>query len=123
MTGGAHRGPVAHSRQRRTIRVLQGVLVLAAAGLLMFAGYSLGRTSGFDDARDSASFDAPARPPIAQTAVLVLLGASALAAALALQGEGVRIPAPARLDELTSRAEAAAVDRAEAIATERSSGS
>lgn len=89
----------------------------------MFAGYSLGRARGFDAARGSASFDAPARPPPAQTVVLVLLGAGALAASLALQGEGVRIPAPARLDELAGRAEAAAVDRAEAIATERTSES
>ena len=32
MAGGAHRGPVAPNRQRRTIRFVQLLLVLAAAG-------------------------------------------------------------------------------------------
>jgi len=38
---------------------------------------------------------------------------------LALQGSGVRIPVPARLDDLTARAEKAAVERAERAATGR----
>ena len=119
--GGAHRGPVAHSRHRRTIRVVQGLLVLIASGLLLFAGYSFGRVSGFDAGRRAEALEAPRRPSGTQTAVLLVLGVGAFGAALALQGDGsVRVPTPARLDELSERAEAAAVERAERIASGRS---
>jgi hypothetical protein len=51
------------------------------------------------------------------------LGLTALAGAFLLQGsDGVRVPTPARLDELTGRAEQSAVQRAEQMA-ERSSTS
>jgi hypothetical protein len=120
MGGGAHRGPVAHSRQRRTIRFIQGLLVLLAAGLLVFAGYSAGKRSGFEAGVRAEEAGPPRRPPVAQTVVLAILGVAALAGAIALQGSGdVRIPTPSRLDELAGRAESAAVRRAEELAAEK----
>ena len=117
MSGGTHRGPVAHGRQRRTIRFMQALLVVIAAGLLMFAGYTLGRASGFDEGRRAREVGGTARPSAVQVIVLVLLGAGALAGAYMLGGPtGVRIPTPARLDELAGRAETAAVERAERTA-------
>jgi hypothetical protein len=116
MGGGAHRGPAPLRRQRRTIRIVQLLLILLAAGLLMSAGYSLGRASGYDAGRRAGGIGAPRRPEPIQTTVLVALGLGALAGAMLLQGPGgVRLPTPARLDELTGRAEAAAVSRAERI--------
>ena len=100
---------------------MQGLLILLAAGLLVFAGYSLGRVDGFSDGRRASRFDAPRPPSLAQPVVLVALGIGALVGALLLQGrEGVRVPTPARLEELTGRAERSAVERAERMA-ERSS--
>ena len=120
MTGGTLRGPLGLRRQRRTIRFTQLLLIVIAAGLLLFAGYSWGRSSGYDAGRRAGAIDAPAEPSSIQTVVLALLGASALGAALLLQGgpESVRIPTPARLDELAGRAESAAVQRAERAASE-----
>ncbi|MGH2702741.1 MAG: hypothetical protein ACRDJ2_13325 [Actinomycetota bacterium] len=114
MTGGTHRGPLGLRRQRRTVRFTQFLLVAIAAGLLLFAGYSWGRSSGYSAGRSADEIDAPAEPSSVQTIVLTLLGAGSLGAALLLQGgpESVRIPTPARLDELAGRAESAAVDRA-----------
>ena len=115
--GGAHRGPVAHARQRRTLRLVQGLLVMIAAGLLMFAGYSLGRSSGYEDGQRSGEVGAPAEPSFGEVAVPSLLGLGALAGALLLQGQGgIRMPTPARLDELAGRAEQAAIARAEEAA-------
>jgi hypothetical protein len=123
MTGGAHRGPVAHARQRRTIRLMQLLLVAASAGLFLFAGYSWGRAAGYDEARGADRLDAPRRPGAVQVIVLSGLGLVALGAAFWLGGpEGVRIPTPVRLEELVGRAEAAAVERAERIAAEQSKG-
>jgi hypothetical protein len=103
---------VGAQRQRRTIRFVQALLVLIAAGLLVFAGYSWGRADGFDRGRSAADVDAPSEPSAAQTVALVLLGAVALGGALALQGPGgVRIPSPARLEELSGRAEEARLER------------
>lgn len=119
MGGGTHRGPVGLRRQRRTIRFVQILLVLAAAGLLMFAGYGLGRSSGYDAGRQAGQIDAPRRPSNAQPVVLGVLGLAALAGALFLQGDGtVRVPTPARLEELVGRAESQAIERAEKIAAE-----
>lgn len=119
MAGGALRGPVAHDRQRKTIRFVQVLLVLLAAGLLVFAGYSAGRRSGYDAGARAAEESPPRRTPVAQTVVLSILGAAALGGAVALQGGGgVRIPTPSRLDELAGRAESAAVQRAEELAAE-----
>lgn len=101
MVGGAYRGPVGVGRQRRTIRFVQILLVLIAAGLLMFAGYSMGRRSGFDDGRRAGDIDAPTQPAASQTFVVALLGLGALGAAIALQTDGgVRLLTPARLREL-----------------------
>ena len=88
------------------------LLVLLAAALLMFAGYSWGRSSGLEAAREADGLGAPRRPGVVQVVVLTVLGVGCLAAAVLLQGEGVRMPVPARLDELATRAEAAAIDRA-----------
>ena len=117
MLGGAHRGPVAPTRQRRTIRLVQALLVVASAGLMMFAGYALGRVHGFDLARRGTSFDRPRSPSVVQPVVLVLISGAALAAAASLGvGRTVNLPTPARLDELVGRAERVAVERAEAAA-------
>ena len=108
--GGAHRGPVGVGRQRRTIRLVQVLLVAVAAGLLMFAGYSLGRARGFDDGRAAEDLSPPRRPSSAQTLVLATLGLGALGAALALQGSGgVRLLTPAKLLEMESPGEAGPV--------------
>lgn len=110
---------MAHARQRRSIRIVQALLVLCAAGLLLFAGYSWGLSSGYERGARASDIDPPARSNTAQTVVLGVLGAVALGAALALQGSGVRIPVPARLEDLTARAERTAVERAERVATGR----
>lgn len=119
--GGAHRGPVAPTRQRRTIRIVQILLVLTACGCLLLSGYNLGRVSGFEDGRRADAFDAPKEPSSLQTVVLIVLGAVAAGAAVLLQGDGtVRVPTPASLDELATRAEQVALERAEAAAKEQS---
>lgn len=101
MVGGAYRGPVGVGRQRRTIRLVQVLLVLLAAGVLMFAGYSMGRSSGYEAGRDAEAIDAPRAPATSQTVVLVILGLAVLAGAFALQTEGgVRLLTPARLLEM-----------------------
>lgn len=117
MTGGTHRGPLGLRRQRRTIRFVQVLLVLTAAGLLLFAGYAWGRSSGYDAGARAGEIDAPRPPSTVQTIVLTIFGLSALGGALVLQGDGtVRIPTPARLDELAGRAERQAIERAERAA-------
>jgi hypothetical protein len=93
--------------------MMQALLVLTAAGLLMFAGYSWGRATGFDEGRRSGEIGGPARPSTTQVIVLGVLGLGALAGAFLLGGPGaVRIPTPARLDELTGRAQATVAERA-----------
>ena len=96
---------------------MQALLIGVAAGLLLFAGYSLGRVDGFEQGQRAGELDAPRPPSIAQAVVLAGLGVTALVGALLLQApEGVRVPTPARLDELTGRAEEAAAQRAERLA-------
>jgi hypothetical protein len=95
MTGGAHRGPVAPTRQRRTIRFVQLTLAALALGLVGFGIYSFGARTA------------------SQGIVLVFLGASFAGAAILLaDGPSVRIPTPARLDELAGRAESVAIQKA-----------
>ena len=119
MGGGAHRGPVGLRRQKRTIRGVQILLVVIAAGLLVFSGYSLGRVAGYDEGTESDDIGAPQRPSNAQTLVVAILGLTALGGAFFLQADrAVRLPTPARLDELAGRAESAAIDRAEQAASE-----
>lgn len=121
MGGGSARGPVAHARQRRAIRFMQGLLIAIAAGLLMFAGYSWGRSTGFDQGRAAGTIDAPTEPGVTQTVVLVVLGAGALAGAFLLQRDGVVVvPTPAKLDALAGRAEQAMVEKTEQIVGESS---
>jgi hypothetical protein len=118
MAGGAHRGPAPRSRQRRTIRLMQAIFIVIAAALLVFAGYSWGRSSGFDAGRRD-DIDAPRPPSAVQAVVLAILGVGSMAAALSLGGrEGVRIPTPSRLDDLAGRAQATAVQRAQRAARE-----
>jgi hypothetical protein len=120
MTGGTHRGPLGLRRQRRTIRFVQVLLVVTAAGLLLFAGYAWGRSAGYDAGARAHEIDAPRPPSGAQTIVLAVLGLTALGGAVVLQGDGtVRIPTPARLDELAGRAERQAIERAEEAAEAR----
>jgi hypothetical protein len=117
MGGGAHRGPVGIQRQRRTLRFVQGLLVVIAAGLLVVAGYQWGRADGFESAQ-GGNGDGPRPPSAMQVVALALLGTAALSGALALQGHGgIRIPTPARLEELAGRAEKVALERAEHAAT------
>jgi len=121
--GGTYRGPLGLRRQRRTIRFTQILLILIAAGLLMFAGYAWGQSAGYDEGRRSRELGPPAEPSATQVLVLGVLGVGALIGALLLQGgpETVRIPTPSRLDELAGRAETVAVDKAERIADQQSS--
>jgi hypothetical protein len=94
VTGGAYRGPVALRRQKRTIRFVQVLLVLISASVTLFALSGDGNWS--------------------QVAVLLVLAAIGLGAAWSLsEGRDVRIPSPARLDELAGRAERVAIERAE----------
>ena len=112
MGGGAHRGPVALARQRRTIRCVQVLLVLFAGALLVLAGYSWGRVAGYDAGRRAAPLDVPPAESTARTIVLGMVGLAAVAGAVALQGRGgVRIPTPARLEDLAGRAEATVAER------------
>ena len=121
VTGGAHRGPVAPTRQRRTIRFVQILLILTAAALVAFAGYSYGRVDGFDSGKRAGEIDAPREPSTVQTVVLVILGGVAFGAALLLQERSaVRIPTPSKLDELAGRAEQVAIERAEEVAKAQS---
>ena len=109
---------MAPGRQRRAIRIVQLLLVLIATGLLTFAGYSAGQRSGFDAGRRARAIDSPRPPSVVQIGVLTLLGMGAILGALLLAGEGVRMPVPARLEELSRRAEDDAVRRAENAAAE-----
>jgi hypothetical protein len=89
-----------------------------AAGLLMFAGYSLGRVDGYESGQRAEDVGAPRPPSVVQPVVLALLGLGSLTGALLVQGDRtVRIPTPARLEELSGRAEAAALERAERVAS------
>jgi len=97
---------------------VQVLLVLTAAALMVFAGYSYGRADGYEAGQRAGGIDAPREPSRVQTAVLLVLGALAFAGATLLQENStVRIPTPARLDELAGRAEQVAIDRAEEVAT------
>ncbi|MDQ3963130.1 MAG: hypothetical protein M3277_04345 [Actinomycetota bacterium] len=108
MGGGAHRGPLGLRRQRRTIRFVQLLLLAIGLGLAAFALASV------SDIGQRPQPGTLARPgSVAQAIVLGVLAAGAWAAAwLLADGRGVRIPTPARLDELAGRAEEAAISKA-----------
>lgn len=94
VTGGAHRGPVAPTRQRRTIRSVQVTLGLLALGLWAFATFSF------------------AERTVSQALTLLFVGSVCAGGAYLLaDGPSVRIPTPARLDELAGRAESVAIDK------------
>ncbi len=94
MAGGAYRGPVAPTRQRRTIRLVQILLLAIAAGLVWFAFAG-------DDTQAS------------KTIVSLVIAVVCLAGAWSLSdGPSVRVPMPARLDELAGRAESVALEKA-----------
>jgi hypothetical protein len=98
--------------------MMQVLFYAFALGLFAFAAYSIAEVSGFERA---AGFDAPAAPTWGRAIALGILGAVSLGAALVLRdGHSVRIPTPARIDELADRAEATALERARAIAEEQS---
>ena len=119
MLGGAHRGPVALDRQRRTIRLVQIILVLVALGLIAFAGFSFMEVIGYEAPSGGASFEQPRAPSLVQPVVLALLGAASMAVAASLGlGRTVKLPTPARLEEFVGRAEGAAIERAELTAQE-----
>lgn len=91
-------------RQRRTVRSMQGLLVVAATGLLLFAGYSWGQraTSGMDE---GDALEPRRVPGVAQVIVPALLGLGCCVAAITLQSEaGVRLLTPARLTEMQQQA-------------------
>ena len=91
--------------------------ILFAIGLFVFAGYSFGRSAGFDAGTRAQEIDAPAEPSLTQGIVLVVLGSVALVGGMLLDAGGaVRIPTPARLDDLAGRAEAVALQKAEEAA-------
>ena len=80
---------------------------------MLFAGYSFGRHTGFNEARARDSIEVPRKPSLVQPVALVILGGVTILAALVLERGGLQPPTPARLDELVGRAEGAAIDRAE----------
>lgn len=91
--------------------------ILFAIGLFVFAGYSFGRSTGYDAGARAEEIDAPAEPSLTQGVVLVVLGSVALIGGMLLDAGGaVRIPTPARLDDLVGRAEAVALQKAEEAA-------
>ncbi|HEV3472319.1 MAG TPA: hypothetical protein VG408_03825 [Actinomycetota bacterium] len=113
MGGGSYRGPLGLRRQRRTIRFVQVLLIGVGFGLAGLALVSLGEVRDRPDPLTLA-----VEGSIAQPIVLGLLALfSWFAAWLLADGLGsVRIPTPARLDELAGRAEDAAIARAEEAA-------
>lgn len=106
MVGGAHRGPVGPGRQRRAIRLVQGLLILIAAISLGLAGYSYGERAGIAKGARSGGIDAPREPSLAQSIVLGVIGLGAFTVTLLLQASGgVRFPTPARLRDLEGTGE------------------
>jgi hypothetical protein len=100
---------------------MQIIFVSFACAAIVWAIFSFADVVGHESA---TRFDAPAPPSWGQPIALVLLGAVSLGAAFILQdGRSVRIPTPAKLDELAGRAEATAVERARQIAEEQSASS
>lgn len=99
---------------------MQVLLVVIAVAILVLAGYSAGRRRGYDEGRRAArEFEAPPKSSTTDIIYTALLGVGLILAAIYLQTrEGVRMPTPARLDELAGRAENEAIKRAEAAAAE-----
>lgn len=116
ITGGTARGPVRHTRQVRTLRFMQLLLALVGASLLWLAAAELARGPGGGDVLAPREARSPGK-----ALALVVLAATAFGGAAALQGrDGVRLPTPARLEELASRAEDTARRKAAEAAQVRS---
>lgn len=110
LTGGSHRGPLGLRRQRRTIRFVQLLLIAIGIGLAAFA---LASTFDVGQRPQAGTLTRPgsaAQPIVLGVLALIAWGAAWLLA----DGRGVRIPTPARLEELAGRAEQAAIARAAA---------
>lgn len=107
MAGGAYRGPVGLRRQKRTIRFVQVLLALGAIGVTIVA------IAAWPDGGAPQPGTLARAAGIAQPLVLlVVTGALAAGAWLLADGRDVRIPTPARLEELAGRAERVAIDKA-----------
>lgn len=116
MAGGSYRGPLGLRRQRRTIRFVQLLLIALGVALAVFAIAAASGTTDRPDPRTLARSGS-----LAQPIVLGVLALAAWSAAwLLTDGRGVRIPTPARLDELAGRAEQVAIEKTEAVATDDS---
>lgn len=114
MAGGSYRGPLGLRRQRRTIRFVQLLLIVIGVGLVAFALMSMSEVGRRPDPGTLGRAGSRAQPVVLGLLALITWGA----AWLLTDGRGVRIPTPARLDELAGRAEQAAIEKAEAVATE-----
>ena len=112
MAGGSHRGPVGLTRQRRTIRIVQVILLVIAIGLVIAAITSWGQVGEAPDPRTLARQTSYAQPIVLFILALVAAGAAWLLS----DGRAVRIPTPARLEELAGRAENVAIEKAKAEA-------
>jgi hypothetical protein len=92
-------------------------MVLVAAGLLLFAGYGMGKKDGYSDGRRSGELGGPEQTSTGEVVVPAGLALLFLAGAFYLQAQGgLRMPSPARLDELAGRAEQVALEKAEEVA-------
>lgn len=107
MAGGAYRGPVGLRRQKRTIRFVQILLALSALGVAVIA------IATWPDGTSPQRGTLARATTLAQPLVLlVMAGALAIGAWLLTDGRDVRIPTPARLEELAGRAEQVAITKA-----------
>ncbi len=85
---------------------MQILLVLMASGLLIFAGYSWGVIDGLESRGRIGDLGGPTKPSALQPVVLTVLGLGAFAGALLLQAAGgIRLPTPARLDNVAGPGE------------------
>lgn len=93
---------------------MQLLLIALGVGLATFAIVAAAGTGDRPDPRTFARAGSVAQPVVLGVLALVAWAAAWLLA----DGRGVRIPTPARLDELAGRAEQVAIARAEEAATE-----
>ncbi len=107
MAGGAHRGPIGLRRQKRTIRFVQILLALSAIAVAWFA-FATWPDGTVPQPRTLAHGATVAQPFV----LIVIAGALGGGAWLLADGRDVRIPTPARLEELAGRAEQVAIDKA-----------
>lgn len=107
MAGGTYRGPVGLRRQKRTIRFVQVLLVVSALAVAFLA------IATWPDGRSPQPGTLARATTLAQPVVLFSIAAAlGLGACLLADGRDVRIPTPARLEELAGRAEQVAITKA-----------